>query len=112
MVGLDYQRRPRFAGVPLQGDGDQVAALHRSVRPFRCLAGERVPKRHFLATGLGSFPFGQQPSLPGSLIGESGRAGVRHPNLNWPQAHGAQLVAAALNAGSGGSLRGHGLHVA
>jgi hypothetical protein len=28
VIGLDHQRRPRLAGVTLQGDGDEIAALH------------------------------------------------------------------------------------
>ena len=108
VIGLDHQRRPRLAGVTLQGDGDEIAALRRSVRLIPCLAGQRFPKCHFLATGLACFPFGQQPSLPGGFGGVAGCGGVRHPNLHRPQAHGTQLVAAALDAGDGGTLCGHG----
>ena len=43
MIGLHDQRWSRLAGIALQRDGDEIAALHLSVGGVPGLLGERAP---------------------------------------------------------------------
>ena len=58
------------------------------------VGADTLPEFHFSPGLAGLLGFRDQRALAAAFRGETGRAGIRYPDLDWTQAGGAHLVAA------------------
>ena len=85
---MNDQSRPRLSVIALQRDRDEIAAPHLLRLPTFNIGECCIDERFEIC--IGPVRFRHEARLSPAFLGESGKAGVRHPNLHRAQPRRAQ----------------------